>query len=49
MYPVFSLCDPVKGYNDHTVEFTDEELADLKRVETEFAAWQDKIRERFGA
>lgn len=49
-YPVYLLCDPHGQYPDEKlVEFTNDELADLKRVEVEFAMWQEKIRERFGA
>lgn len=30
------------------VEFSDDELADIRRVQSEFYAWQVKIHERFG-
>ena len=37
------------GGGGEAAEFTDAEIADLKRVEAEFAAWQRKIAERFGS
>ena len=45
-YPVFEL-DDEPPEDCRPVEFTDAELADLKRVEDEFNAWQRKIAKRF--
>lgn len=36
-----------EGDTSATAEFTDEELADLVRVQREFQEWQRKIAERF--
>jgi hypothetical protein len=43
-YPVYSL--RVDGGTESR-EFTEEELADLARVEREFQVWQHKLVERF--
>ena len=46
-WPVLTLRTYDGGYVE-AGEFTEAEIADLKRVEAEFATWQNKIAERFG-
>jgi hypothetical protein len=47
-YPVLVLGSDFYDLALPPKEFTDEELADLRRVSDEFEAWQIKIAERFG-
>jgi hypothetical protein len=45
-YPVLSLDH--YGHFGGEAEFTDEEIAELRALETKFNEWQRKIAERFG-
>lgn len=46
-YPVLVL-RPTEDGSGSWRDFTDAELADIRRVQAEFAAWQKKIGGRFG-
>ncbi len=51
-WPVFGLAPEGDGWNDEKytpLEFTDNEMVDIKRVAKEFAEWQREIGRRFGA
>ena len=49
-YPVLGLLghEYSPGCYGNAAEFSDEEIADLRRIGDEFSAWQYKIAERFG-
>ena len=49
-YPVLTLAslEVWPGNYGKPAEFSDEEIADLRRVGDEFSAWQHRIAERFG-
>jgi len=48
-FPVLGLCRERVLKDNDARDFTDDEIADLKRVCEEFKRWQTKLAERFGA
>lgn len=44
-YPVCTLID--EDASNGQAEFTEDELADIRRIDREWNDWQSKIRERF--
>lgn len=48
-YPVWKLYDHPSWPTEVPLDFSEEELADFRRVEAEYDAWQEKIAARFRA
>jgi hypothetical protein len=48
LFPFFHSADPSDDFRlgrKYAIELTDEEITDLRRVEAEFHAWQDRLEE----